>query len=165
MDRQPVAPAEVERFAGRPPPGEGVVLPRLPVAGALPSANDLPARILVVDDESEIAESLADFLIRKEGFQVRIASDGQQAIAYLESSIGGAAEVDLVLLDMRMPGLSGLEVLDWIRRHPDLRYTRVVLLTAAASNDEKVQALSAGADDYITKPYYMQELLLSLIHI
>ena len=126
---------------------------------ALPSANDLPARILVVDDESEIAESLADFLIRKEGFQVRIASDGQQAIAYLESSIGGAAEVDLVLLDMRMPGLSGLEVLDWIRKHPDLRYTRVVLLTAAASNDEKVQALSAGADDYITKPYYMQELL------
>ena len=165
MDRQPVAPAEVERFAGRPPPGEsraagdGVALPRLPAAGALPSANDLPARILVVDDESEIAESLADFLIRKEGFQVRIASDGQQAIAYLESSIGGAAEVDLVLLDMRMPGLSGLEVLDWIRRHPDLRYTRVVLLTAAASNDEKVQALSAGADDYITKPYYMQELL------
>ena len=165
MDRQPAAPAEVERFAGRPPPGEsraagdGVALPRLPAAGALPSANDLPARILVVDDESEIAESLADFLIRKEGFQVRIASDGQQAIAYLESSIGGAAEVDLVLLDMRMPGLSGLEVLDWIRRHPDLRYTRVVLLTAAASNDEKVQALSAGADDYITKPYYMQELL------
>ena len=165
MDRQPAAPAEVERFAGRPPPGEsrvagdGGLLPRLPIAGALPSANDLPARILVVDDESEIAESLADFLIRKEGFQVRIAPDGQQAIAYLESSIGGAAEVDLVLLDMRMPGLSGLEVLDWIRKHPDLRYTRVVLLTAAASNDEKVQALSAGADDYITKPYYMQELL------
>src|SRR5690606_26511303 len=64
-----------------------------------------------------------------------------------------------VLLDMRMPGMSGLDVLDWIRGHPDLRYTRVVLLTAAASNDEKVQALSAGADDYITKPYYMQELL------
>jgi two-component system NtrC family sensor kinase len=80
-------------------------------------------------------------------------------MAYLESAAGSTAEVDLVLLDMRMPGLSGLEVLDWIRRHPDLRYTRVVLLTAAASNDEKVQALSAGADDYITKPYYMQELL------
>jgi two-component system NtrC family sensor kinase len=159
MDRQPVAPAEVERVAGRPPPGEAALLPRLPVAGLPSSAGDLPARILVVDDEIEIAESLADFLTRKEGFQVRITHDGQQAIAYLESSIGGAAEVDLVLLDMRMPGLSGLEVLDWIRKHPDLRYTRVVLLTAAASNDEKVQALSAGADDYITKPYYMQELL------
>jgi len=125
----------------------------------MPSEPALPARILVVDDEIEIAESLADFLIRKEGYQVKITHDGQQAIAYLESTVGTKAEVDLVLLDMRMPGLSGLEVLDRIRRHPDMRYTRVVLLTAAASNDEKVQALSAGADDYITKPYYMQELL------
>jgi two-component system NtrC family sensor kinase len=116
-------------------------------------------RILVVDDEAEIAESLADFLVRKEGFSVSIAHDGQEAVSYLEKSIGKSTDVDLVLLDMRMPGLSGLEVLDWIRNHPDLRYTRVVLLTAAASNDEKVQALSAGADDYITKPYYMQELL------
>jgi two-component system NtrC family sensor kinase len=117
------------------------------------------ATILVVDDEIEIADSLAEFLVRKEGFRVDIVHDGQQAIAFLEKSIGSSTEVDLVLLDMRMPGISGLEVLDWIRGHPDLRYTRVVLLTAAASNDEKVQALSAGADDYITKPYYMQELL------
>lgn len=136
-----------------------VVLPRVPL-GATGTTDRTPkARILVVDDESEIAESLADFLIRKEGFQVHIAHDGQEAIAHLEGSIGQSNEADLVLLDMRMPGLSGLEVLDWIRSHPNLRYTRVVLLTAAASNDEKVQALSAGADDYITKPYYMQELL------
>ncbi|RIK20459.1 MAG: hypothetical protein DCC51_07485 [Anaerolineae bacterium] len=117
------------------------------------------ARILVVDDEVEIADSLAEFLVRKEGFRVEIVHNGHEAISYLEKSIGSSSEVDLVLLDMRMPGLSGLDVLDWIRGHPDLRYTRVVLLTAAASNDEKVQALSAGADDYITKPYYMQELL------
>jgi two-component system NtrC family sensor kinase len=58
-----------------------------------------------------------------------------------------------------MPGMSGLEVLDWIRSHPDLQYTRVVLLTAAAGSQEKVEALSAGADDYITKPNYKQELL------
>ena len=125
----------------------------------IPLATQSTARILVVDDEIEIADSLAEFLIRKEGFQVDIVHDGREAIPFLEKSIGDAAEVDLVLLDMRMPGMSGLEVLDWIRGHPDLRYTRVVLLTAAASNDEKVQALSAGADDYITKPYYMQELL------
>lgn len=132
-----------------------------PVGGTSPvSTSPQPtARILVVDDEIEIADSLAEFLIRKEGFQVDIVHDGQEAISFLEKSIGGSAEIDLVLLDMRMPGMSGLEVLDWIRGHPDLRYTRVVLLTAAASNDEKVQALSAGADDYITKPYYMQELL------
>jgi two-component system NtrC family sensor kinase len=161
----PAAVADSERHAGRLPSADrggltdAANLSRLPVDALPPPARELPARILVVDDEIEIAESLADFLMRKEGFQVKIAHDGQQAIAHLESAIGGAAEVDLVLLDMRMPGLSGLEVLDWIRRHPDLRYTRVVLLTAAASNDEKVQALSAGADDYITKPYYMQELL------
>ena len=165
MDRPPAAVADSERRAGRLPSADrgpltdAASLSRLPVDALPPQARELPARILVVDDEIEIAESLADFLMRKEGFQVKMAHDGQQAIAYLESAIGGAAEVDLVLLDMRMPGLSGLEVLDWIRRHPDLRYTRVVLLTAAASNDEKVQALSAGADDYITKPYYMQELL------
>lgn len=130
------------------------------VEAPLASASaDLVARILVVDDELEIAESLADFLVRREGYTVNIARDGPQAKSFLESTAGSNAEVDLVLLDMRMPGLSGLEVLDWIRNHPDLRYTRVVLLTAAASNDEKVQALSAGADDYITKPYYMQELL------
>jgi two-component system NtrC family sensor kinase len=157
--------ADSERRADRPPPvdlggpGDATVLPRRPADALPPPARELPARILVVDDEIEIAESLADFLMRKEGFQVKIAHDGPQAIAHMESAVGSAAEVDLVLLDMRMPGLSGLEVLDWIRRHPDLRYTRVVLLTAAASNDEKVQALSAGADDYITKPYYMQELL------
>lgn len=130
--------------------------PRL--SGNIPSAADT-ARILVVDDEIEIADSLAEFLTRKEGYRVEIVHDGRQAIGYLEKSIGSSLEIDLVLLDMRMPGISGLDVLDWIRGHPDLRYTRVVLLTAAASNDEKVQALSAGADDYITKPYYMQELL------
>lgn len=134
---------------------------RQPVGAPSPvvSPPDGTARILVVDDEIEIADSLAEFLIRKEGYQVDIVHDGHQAIDFLGKSIGSASEVDLVLLDMRMPGISGLDVLDWIRAHPDLRYTRVVLLTAAASNDEKVQALSAGADDYITKPYYMQELL------
>ncbi len=165
MDRPPAAVVDSERHAGRLPsvdrgaPADAIGLPHRPVDALPPPGRELPARILVVDDEIEIAESLADFLMRKEGFQVKIAHDGPQAIAHLESAVGSAAEVDMVLLDMRMPGLSGLEVLDWIRRHPDLRYTRVVLLTAAASNDEKVQALSAGADDYITKPYYMQELL------
>ena len=117
------------------------------------------ARVLVVDDEAEIAESLRDFLTRKEGYSVTIAPNGHKAIDYLEETAGTSASVDLVLLDMRMPGMSGLEVLAWVRSHPELSYTRVVLLTAAASNEEKVEALSAGADDYITKPYYMQELL------
>jgi DNA-binding response OmpR family regulator len=115
--------------------------------------------ILVVDDESEIAESLSGFLFNKEGYHVDVVSDGREAIRFLQSTVGNETEIDMVLLDMRMPGMSGLEVLDWIRNHPNLQYTRVILLTAAAGSQEKVEALSAGADDYITKPYYMQELL------
>lgn len=117
------------------------------------------AHLLVVDDEPEIAASLADFLTKKEGYRISIARDGQEAVRFLQRTVGTPTEIDLVLLDMRMPGMSGLDVLDWIRKHPQLKYTRVVLLTAAAGSHEKVEALSAGADDYITKPYYMQELL------
>jgi DNA-binding response OmpR family regulator len=125
-------------------------------------ANKTPVyttHILVVDDEPEIAESLSGFLYKKEGYHVDVVSDGREAVRFLQSTVGSDMEIDLVLLDMRMPGMSGLDVLEWIRKHPDLQYTRVVLLTAAAGSQEKVEALSAGADDYITKPYYMQELL------
>jgi DNA-binding response OmpR family regulator len=128
-----------------------------------PTETTLSSRlshILIIDDEPEIAESLADYLVKKQNFQVSLAVDGQAGIDFLQASVAGQeAEVDLVLLDMRMPHLSGLDVLNWIRSHPDLRYTRVVLLTAAAGSSEKVEALTAGADDYITKPYRPQELL------
>ena len=115
--------------------------------------------ILVVDDEPDIAESLADFLTKKENYQVSLASDGREAVEFLKTALEPGVEIDLVLLDMMMPGMTGQEVLDWIRQHPDLRYLRVVVLTAHSSSNEKVAALSAGADDYITKPYYPQELL------
>jgi two-component system NtrC family sensor kinase len=117
------------------------------------------AHILVVDDEPEIAESLADFLAKQGDYTVTMAGDGPEALRFFKSTLGTHTEIDLVLLDMRMPVMSGLEVLAWIRNHTELQYTRVVLLTAAASNQDKVDALSAGADDYITKPYYPQELL------
>ena len=129
-----------------------------PTTAVSPPA-DKPTHILVVDDEPEIAESLADFLTKKEDYRISLAGDGQEAVRFLQKTVGSETEIDLVLLDMRMPVMSGLDVLAWIRSHPDLRYTRVVLLTAAAGSNEKVEALSAGADDYITKPYYPQELL------
>lgn len=115
--------------------------------------------ILVVDDEPDIAESLADYLTKKEDYRVSLASDGQEAIDFLKTTLESDIEIDLVLLDMMMPGVTGQEVLDWIRQHSALRYLRVVVLTAHSSSNEKVAALSAGADDYITKPYYPQELL------
>jgi two-component system NtrC family sensor kinase len=123
------------------------------------TVTEIPARILLVDDEPEIAESLSDFLVRKERYNVSLAATGEEAIAIMERLLADQIELDLVLLDMRMPGISGLDVLNWIREHPILQYTRVVLVTAAAGSEEKVEALSAGADDYITKPFYPKELL------
>ncbi len=118
------------------------------------------AHILVVDDEPEIADSVAEYLRRKESYRVTIASDGQEATNFLQGTVADPhLEVDLVLLDMRMPIMTGPEVLTWLRNHPSLRYTRVMVLTAAASNQDKVEALSSGADDYITNPYHPQELL------
>ncbi len=122
-------------------------------------STESPARILLVDDEPEIAESLSDFLVRKEHYEVTLAETGEDAINIMEQMLADQIELDLVLLDMRMPGISGLDVLNWIREHPVLQYTRVVLVTAAAGSEEKVEALSAGADDYITKPFYPKELL------
>jgi two-component system, NtrC family, sensor kinase len=119
------------------------------------------AHILVVDDEPEIAESLADFLQRK-GYRVSTAVTGTEAIHLLEQAYPNPhTAVDLVLLDMRMPDISGLETLAWLRQHQQtsLSFTRVIMLTAASGNREKVEALNAGADDYITKPYHPQELL------
>lgn len=119
-----------------------------------------PVRILVVDDEPDIAESLSEFLSRKEGYTVANASDGLQAMQRLEESLLDPTQaIDLVLLDVRMPLMSGPAVLEWLRNHPELKYTRVIMLTAAAGYEEKVEALTAGADDYITKPYYPLELL------
>ncbi|MBK7897489.1 MAG: response regulator [Anaerolineaceae bacterium] len=129
-------------------------------AVTIPTQMQKQSHILIVDDEPEIAESLADFLMKKANFLVSAVPDGQEAIDFLQATVADeTTEIDLVLLDMRMPNLSGLDVLNWIRDHETLRYTRVVLLTAAAGSSEKVEALTAGADDYITKPYRPQELL------
>lgn len=118
------------------------------------------AQILVVDDEPEIASSLAEYLTTKAGYEVWCAHDGQEAMEKLDrAATNGGDPIDLVILDRRMPGMSGLEVLSWVRSHPRLRFTRVIMLTGASGSQEKIEALSAGADDYVTKPYYPQEML------
>ena len=132
-----------------------------PPALLIPTQSITAAHILVVDDEPEVSESLTDFLRRK-GYRVSQVYSGRDALTFLEKSVPATAvSVDLVLLDMRMPEMPGFEVLKELRAHPnaDLRYTRVIMLTAAAGSKEKIQALNAGADDYVTKPYHLQELI------
>lgn len=116
--------------------------------------------ILIVDDEPETVTSLRELLANKTDFVVSSASDGQEAMERLEAAPASPeGAIDLIILDWRMPDLSGIQVLTWLRNHPTLAYTRVIMCTASSMSQDKVEALSAGADDYVTKPYHQQEML------
>jgi two-component system response regulator RegX3 len=107
-------------------------------------------RVLVVEDEESISEALS-FLLRKEGFDVAVANSGPSALTEFDRS--GA---DVVLLDLMLPGLSGLEVCRQLRQRADVA---VVMLTAKDSEVDKVVGLEIGADDYVTKPFSTRELV------
>ena len=108
------------------------------------------ARILVVDDESDIRELLRELLGRA-GYEVAVAEDGRAGLRDLF-----AAHPDLVILDVNMPGLDGWQTLERIR---DVSEVPVLMLTARTGELEKVRGLTRGADDYVTKPFGRQELL------
>jgi DNA-binding response OmpR family regulator len=112
--------------------------------------NGTAARILVVDDEADIRMLLRD-LLERAGFEVDEAPTGREALRAL-----AAAPPALVLLDVSMPELDGYQTLERIR---DLSDVPVIMLTARAQELEKVRGLSAGADDYVAKPFGRQELL------
>ena len=107
-------------------------------------------KILVVEDEKSFSEPLA-FLLGKEGYEVVVAADGNEALAKFDKS--GA---DLVLLDLMLPGMSGTEVCRQIRTTSNVP---IIMLTAKDDEVDKVVGLELGADDYVTKPYSARELL------
>jgi two-component system, OmpR family, response regulator RegX3 len=107
-------------------------------------------RVLVVEDEDSISEPLA-YMLRKEGFEVSVASDGPAGLQAFDR--GGA---DLVLLDLMLPGLSGTEVCRELRSRSAVP---VIMLTARDSEVDKVVGLELGADDYVTKPFSHRELV------
>ncbi len=107
-------------------------------------------KILIVEDEESIRESLA-FLLSKEGYQVDTIADGKQALAAFEKF-----NPDLVLLDIMLPELSGVEVAKQIRL---VSQTPIIMLTAKDTELDKVLGLEIGADDYVTKPFSSRELL------
>ncbi len=113
-------------------------------------------RVLAVDDNIDALFVLEEFL-KAQGYEVVTASDGDTSLKIILSNFP-----DLVLLDINMPGLSGLEVLRAVRAHPEARYTPIILLTARGETEEIVKGLEAGADDYIVKPYDTKELLARL---
>ena len=107
-------------------------------------------RVLVVEDEDSISEPLA-YMLRKEGFEVSVASTGPAGLATFDRD--GA---DLVLLDLMLPGLSGTEVCRELRTRSTVP---VIMLTARDSEVDKVVGLELGADDYVTKPFSHRELV------
>lgn len=111
------------------------------------------AVILVVDDEEPIQE-LIRFNLEKEGYQVVTAYDGAEALKSVAEK-----HPDLVVLDIMLPGLNGLEVCKALRQDPKFRDLPVIMLTAKGEEIDKVIGLEIGADDYITKPFSHRELL------
>ncbi|MFO8083254.1 MAG: response regulator [Desulfobacterales bacterium] len=103
--------------------------------------------ILVVDDEEDILE-LVRYNLEREGYQAICAATGEEAIKIVESG-----KVDLLVLDLMLPGISGLEVARKIKRSPNLMAIPIVMLTARGEETDIVTGLELGADDYVTKPF------------
>lgn len=110
-------------------------------------------KILIVDDEPNIVISL-EFLMEQSGFEVRVARDGEEALAQMK-----AFEPDLVLLDVMLPVRSGFEVCQKIRENSAWDHVKIVMLSAKGRDLEIGKGLALGADSYVTKPFSTKELI------
>jgi two-component system phosphate regulon response regulator PhoB len=111
------------------------------------------AKILIVEDEAPVREMLR-FLLLQDGMEVREAQDAVVARQRLSED-----RPDLLILDWMLPGQSGVALARDLRQHPDTREIPIIMLTARAGEDDKVQGLESGADDYVTKPFSPREFL------
>jgi two-component system, OmpR family, phosphate regulon response regulator PhoB len=111
-------------------------------------------RVLVVEDEHDIAALVAYHLTR-EGYRVRTVGDGVEAVEALSTDLP-----DLMVLDLMLPGMSGLDVLRSVRSRVDTESLPVILLTARKEEQDRVAGFRVGADDYVSKPFSPQELVL-----
>lgn len=111
--------------------------------------------ILIVEDDSDIAEGL-HYNLKREGFRPTIAESGEKA---LRIALDEKATPALILLDIMLPGMSGMELCRRLRREPLTESTPVIMLTAKAAEGEKIAGLEIGADDYIVKPFSVKEVI------
>ena len=110
-------------------------------------------KILIVDDEPNIVISL-EFLVKKEGFTVAVAADGEEALAKVAEF-----SPDLILLDVMMPKKSGFEVCEALRADPARSGLKIIMLTAKGRDTEMAKGLALGADAYMTKPFSTKDLI------
>ncbi|MDX9698147.1 MAG: response regulator [Rhodocyclaceae bacterium] len=110
-------------------------------------------KILIADDEQNILISL-EFLMKREGYEVIVAQDGEEAVHKIRSE-----RPDLVLLDVMMPRKSGFEVCQEVKADAELAQVRILMLTAKGRDTEVAKGLALGADAYMTKPFSTRELV------
>ncbi|MDQ3799713.1 MAG: response regulator transcription factor [Acidobacteriota bacterium] len=111
--------------------------------------------ILIIEDEPDIAESLS-YNFQRDGFKAQVAESGEKG---LRLALGEAGAPSLIILDLMLPGMSGMELCRRLRREPQTRKTPIIMLTAKASEGDKIAGLELGADDYIVKPFSVKEVL------
>ena len=110
-------------------------------------------KILIVDDEPDIVD-LVSYNLKKDGFRVTTASDGEQGLHKIRKD-----RFDLVVLDLMLPGIQGVELCRIIRNDPKTADTPIIMLTAKGEEVDRVIGLESGADDYMTKPFSSRELI------
>ena len=113
-----------------------------------------PRKILVVDDEADVTDLVA-YHLKAKGYQVETLNDHNRSVGTARSLVP-----DLVILDVMMPDLTGIQICRMLRADPKLRKVPVIFLTAKAEESDRIQGLEIGADDYISKPFSTKELVL-----
>jgi len=113
-------------------------------------------KILIADDEPSIVAAV-EFLLRRNGYEVEVARNGEEALRLVDTS-----HPDLVVLDVMMPVKSGYEICKRIRERPDSESIKIIMLSAKGRDAEVSKGLSIGADVYITKPFSTRELLAKI---
>jgi two-component system phosphate regulon response regulator PhoB len=108
--------------------------------------------VLVVEDEDALS-ALLQYNLDKEGYQVTVAADGEEALVVVDE-----AQPDLIVLDWMLPQVSGVEVCRRLRARPETRNMPIIMLTARGEETDRIRGLDTGADDYIVKPFSMSEL-------
>jgi two-component system phosphate regulon response regulator PhoB len=112
----------------------------------------MSARVMVIEDEEALC-ALLEYNLSKEGYQVSLQSDGEDALYAISDE-----KPDLILLDWMLPNVSGIEICRQVRARADLKDTPIIMLTARGEEDDRIRGLETGADDYLTKPFSMSEL-------
>jgi DNA-binding response OmpR family regulator len=122
-----------------------------PPLAALAAPSDSRRRVLLIEDDHDIAEAIG-YQLEKAGLQMRVARTGEEGLEAVRRG------VDLVLLDLNLPGMDGLEVCRLIRRQATTAHVPIIIVSARADEVDRVLGLEMGADDYVVKPFSLKEL-------